>query len=239
MDTKLYDKPLKIELKGEELFINEQKHPKSQRVVKEIVNTLMEKADEGLDQTLYYMYRDVYKKLDIRYDITLIRAATIGKECAKTHGHYHPKSEDGLAYPELYQILSGKCTFILQKKNKNGSVSVMIVKANKGETVLFPPDYGHVSINTGNDELIMCNLVYDSFEARYEDHKKNRGAAYYYLSGGQLVQNSNYVIEKSEQLTAKELNNRYNYECKDLLTEFFNNPKKFEFLAKPSLFFKK
>ena len=118
MDTKLYDNPLKVELKGEELFVNDQKHSKSQRSIKEIVNTLMEKAEGGLDQTLYFMYRDVYKKSDIRFDITLIPANSINKECVKTHGHYHPKSEDGLAYPELYQILRGKCTFILQKKNK-------------------------------------------------------------------------------------------------------------------------
>ncbi len=239
MGIKLYNKPIEIELSGAELLVNNLRHSRSQRTVKEISSTLMEKAEDELDKVVYYMFRDVYKKENIRFDITLIPAISMNKECAKTHGHYHPKGEDGFAYPELYQVLKGKCIFILQKKNKNDSVDVIIVKANEGEVIIFPPGYGHVSINSGPSELILSNLVYDRFEARYEEYKKNRGAAYYYLKDGQLVQNSNYMIGKSEQITANELNKKYNYECKDLLTEFYENQKKFEFLVKPSLFFKK
>ncbi|MBI5227553.1 glucose-6-phosphate isomerase [Candidatus Micrarchaeota archaeon] len=239
MDTKLYDKPLKVELSRTELIVNGQKHPKSERTIREIVNTLMKKPQGGLEQTLYYMYRDVYKKSDIRFDITVIPPNHISKEYAKTHGHYHPKGDDGLAYPELYQILKGKCTFILQKKNKSDRVEVLIITANEGDVILLPPGYGHVSINSSTSELVMSNLVYDRFQASYDEYKKNHGAAFYYLLGGELVQNSNYVIEKSEQLTASELNKRYNYQCKDLLSEFYIDPKKFEFLVKPNLFFKK
>jgi glucose-6-phosphate isomerase len=240
MDMVLYEKPLKITLSGYLLFVNGNQHPKSARTIPQMLRTLMSRPDLEMLETLdmYFMYRNVLKKDGIRYDITMIPPVPVGEEAPKTHGHYHPKSEDGLAYPEAYQVLEGSAIFILQKKNRNGSVDVSIVSAKAREVVLIPSGYGHVTINSGQDTLVLGNLVYDRFEPMYSEFDENRGAAYYYLRDGSMVQNGNYIVEKNERLTAAELDARYGFACRDLLVEFSDNPEKFAFLQKPKLLFK-
>lgn len=240
MSILLYDKPIRIELTGYEILVAGKGHARSVRSINQMVNLLMGHVDvqqlKSLD--MYYMYRDIYRHGSIRFDITVIPAQTVGRECAKTYGHYHPKSEDGLAYPEVYQVLHGKAVFILQKKNRNGSVDVSIVSAKEKDVILIPAGYGHVSINSGSDVLVLSNLVYDRFSSIYHEYEANHGAAYYYLEDGELIQNTNYIIEKNERVTPEELAKRYRFSCSDLLAEFHADPKKFAFLEKPGLLFK-
>ena len=240
MKIVLYEKPVKIELVENELLVNGNKHPKSVRTVDQMRKTLMMRYPEELENfDVYYMYRDVYKQNDTRLDITVIPFRPLGEEYPKTHGHYHPKSEDGMAYPEVYQVLNGSALFILQKKNRNGSMDVSIVDAKAKDVVLLPPSYGHNTINNGKETLILSNLVYGRLTPLYDDYERNRGGAYYYLKGGTIAQNSNYVVERNERLSAAELNQRYDFQCTDLLTDISENPEKFRFLKKPSLFFRK
>jgi glucose-6-phosphate isomerase len=169
----------------------------------------------------------------------VIPPLVVGGEFAKTHGHYHPGSEDGSAYPEVYQVLRGRAEFIMQRKNRNGSVDTMAIDARDGEVVLLPPGWGHVTINKGADTLVLGNLVYDHFGAAYTEYEDNQGAAFYYTKDGELIQNTNYIVQKNEQLSAAELNKRYHFQCKDILAEFAADPKRFEFLKKPGLLAKR
>ena len=237
MATVLYEKPIRIELAGYNLLVNGDSHPKTARTLSRMKKVMMSPA-EDIDLDMYYMYRNVYRSSDIRFDITVIPPFAIRKECAKTFGHYHPGSEDGLAYPEVYQVLRGSAVFILQKKNRNGSVDASVVYADEGDVILLPPGYGHVSINRGENPLVLSNLVYDRFESLYADYEESQGGAYYYLKDGELVQNTNYIVQKSEQITPKTLDERYGFKCKDLLSEFAEHPKKFEFLKKPKTMFR-
>jgi glucose-6-phosphate isomerase len=239
MDMVLYEKPVRIELVGYNLFVNGNQHPCSTRTVRELKKTLVSYPDELADMDVYYMYRNVYKHGDVRLDITVIPPLALGEESSKTHGHYHPGSEDGFAYPEIYQVLAGSAVFLLQKKNRNGSVDVIIVDAREKDVVLIPPGYGHVTANSGEGILVLSNLVYDRFESLYDEYDENRGAAYYYLKGGGMSQNTNYIVQRSERLPAGELNSRYKFSCGDLLAEFHADPGKFAFLSKPGLFFKR
>ncbi|MBI5046291.1 glucose-6-phosphate isomerase [Candidatus Micrarchaeota archaeon] len=240
MDIVLYDEPLKLEMIDSNLFVNGNQHPKSTRTVSQIVKTLRDQKISMIgNMDVYYMYRAVYKKSDIRFDVTMIPAGNIGEEYPKTHGHYHPKDKEGIAYPELYQVLEGKAVFILQRRNRSGSVDVIHVNAEKGDVIVFPPDYGHISVNRGEKPLILANLVYDKFESLYDEYAENHGAAYYFLAGGAIEQNTNYIIQKTETLTPKQLNERYGCSCNDLLKEFCKDPEKFKFLETPSLMNKK
>jgi glucose-6-phosphate isomerase len=45
--------------------------------------------DFNREEELYYMFRGVDKKGDVRYDITEIPGRLIGEEFVKTKGHYH------------------------------------------------------------------------------------------------------------------------------------------------------
>ncbi|MBN1170481.1 glucose-6-phosphate isomerase [Candidatus Micrarchaeota archaeon] len=229
----LYETPIKIELIDNLIFVNGTQHPRDVRKLAQMKDVVMGNASGNEDQ--YYMFRDIYKNNKIRFDITVIPAGNIGDECPKTYGHYHPKSPGGPGYPEIYQVLNGSAIYLLQKMNSNETADVMIVDAKKGDVVLIPPDYGHVTINNGEEDLVMANLVYDGFSSSYGDFKSNRGAAYYYLKSHEIVQNTNYIINKNERIISKDLNSRYDFGAKDLLEELHSDPKKYEFLEKPGL----
>jgi glucose-6-phosphate isomerase len=197
------------------------------------------KYNEALgNMDAYYMYRKVHQSGAVRFDITIIPPVPFGNERPKTHGHYHPGSEDGMPYPEVYQVLKGRALFILQKKNRNGTVDAIMVKAEEGDVVLLPPGYGHVTVNQGDEALVLSNMTYDRFEPMYDDYDENQGAAYYIMEDGTIEQNGNYIVRVGERLSAKELNARYGFSCKDILKEVDETPEKFTFLEKPKLLFK-
>lgn len=233
MGLVLYESPKKIELIENALFVDGKQHPKDIRSFQQMRDTMMEDAEGNED--VYYMYRGVHQEGDIRFDITVIPSRNLGEECAKTYGHYHEQSPDGKDYPEIYQVLNGKAVYLLQKRNSNGSVDVIIVDAKKGDIVLMPPDYGHVTINNGSETLVMSNLVYGKFKSLYDEYKRNKGGAYYYTKDHELVQNTNYIIHLNERIKPAELNGRYEIEAKDLLKELIADPHKFAFLEKPGM----
>lgn len=238
----LYSEPMKIELKGTELYVNGHKHQMhSVRKLQKMQDVLLGKVEPQSedDFSVYHMYRSVYSNIEMRFDITYLPAKMLGAEFNKTYGHYHPKADDGLAYPELYQVLKGKATFILQEKNQDGSVNVLIVDAAEGEIMLLPPGYGHVTVNPSSaEDLVLSNIVFNGFQSNYDDYERCKGGAYYYTSEG-LVQNTNYLVKKFERTTAKELTAKYGITCADLLKDFAADPDQFMFLEKPALLFKK
>lgn len=237
MDIALYTTPLKMGITGTQLNINGKDHQSSVRTIAQMREVLLEQ-NLFSNESLYYMFRSVQHNETLRYDVTLIQPTMLKSEFAKTYGHYHPKAGRGIEYPEVYHVLHGDAKFILQKRNSDESVDVIIVSASKGDCILFPPGYGHVSANASDHApLVLANVVSDNFKSDYSDYKKYRGAAVYYTNHG-LVQNTNYIVRKVEHFTSVDINNRYGFMCSDLLTEFLKNPKKFEFLDKPELMFK-
>jgi len=128
---------------------------------------------------------------DLRFDITVIPPATIGGEYVKTKGHYHPESPAGVGYPELYQVLAGEAHYLLQRKDLS---DVVAVTARAGEFVLIPPGYGHVTVNPGDEVLVMANMVSTRFSSEYGAYEELRGGAYYEMEGGAWVRNPRYHI---------------------------------------------
>ena len=140
---------------------------------------------------LYYMYRGLEEKNDIRYDITVLPAKMMGEEFAKTKGHYHIGK-----YQEVYTVLEGQSIYVMQKK-KEGAESeiedVYAVACQKGDVVVIPPDYGHITINpTENQEIKMANWISIDCKSDYSSFEKLQGACYYYLAPGNWVKNPNY-----------------------------------------------
>ncbi|MET1124811.1 MAG: glucose-6-phosphate isomerase family protein [Archaeoglobaceae archaeon] len=153
------------------------------------------------DFDAYYMIRDVWfseeerrriEAANLRYDYTIIPPAEIGGERIKTFGHYHPEAELGLSYPEVYQVLSGRAIYLLQREENGRVVDVVVVEARKGDIVVIPPNYGHVTINPDDVELRMSNWVCRSFKSIYEPFAARRGACYYFVSG-EWIKNERYV----------------------------------------------
>ncbi|WP_440953876.1 glucose-6-phosphate isomerase family protein [Methanosarcina sp. Mfa9] len=149
------------------------------------------------DFELYYMYRELsrtesdlqrIRKAGLRYDITVIPPARLGKEFVKTKGHYHPIVPGAkVSYPEIYQVLEGEAVYLLQKAEGESIPDVVVIEAEKGDVVIVPPGYGHISINRSETTLKMANWVCTSFSSVYEPIRKAGGGAYYLLEEGFVV----------------------------------------------------
>lgn len=137
---------------------------------------------------LYYMYRGIEEKKGIRYDITIIPPAMLGSEFVKTKGHYHIET-----YQEVYTVVEGEAIYLMQKKNNKEEIEdAYAVKAQKGDTVIVPSFYGHITINPSEtQELKMANWVSPQCQSDYSLYEKLRGACYYYLKTG-WIKNENY-----------------------------------------------
>ena len=173
----------------------------STRKVRDMADVLMDQTWITYpDRILYDMYREVHlseeelekmKNAQLRYDITVIPPAMLGPEFVKTAGHYHscPSYCAELSYPEIYQVIRGTATYLLQKKDLSDFI---IVEAHEGDVVLIPPNYGHVTVNAENEELVMANWVSDAFDSEYEPVRCKAGLAYYITEDG-IAQNGNYA----------------------------------------------
>ncbi len=233
----LYKSPINITLEEHELLVDGKKHLDfTSRKSSEMQEVSEEKNFEITERIAYFMYRAVKSNEKLRFDITEILPETLGKENNKTYGHYHPKSKDSLEYPEIYQVLEGNAAFILQKHTEKG-IKCAIISAKKGESIIIPPKYGHVSINKSTKEnLVLANLVCSDFESDYSEYKKNTGAAVY-IKENKIEINKNYHNVEYIEISANEWNLIWNFSCKDILKEFLEKPEKFEYLEKPTIKF--
>ena len=134
---------------------------------------------------LYYMDRMTEEKNGLRYDLTTIPALMLGKEFVKTKGHYHSGN-----YGEAYIVLEGEGIYLMQK-GSNEIEDVYAVKAGKGDVIIVPAGYGHVTINPSDKDLKMANWVKKEEKGDYSLFENKGGACYFYTNGG-WIKNENY-----------------------------------------------
>ena len=174
------------------------------RKLKDIEKVVYDKKwlKKAFNFELYYMYRGIEKKDNLRYDITVVPALMLGKEFVKTKGHDHLNQ-----YGEIYIVLEGKAIYLLQKKknkqlkedkpssrpfaNAQEIEDVYAVKAKKGDVVIIPPFYGHVTINPSKKELKMSNWISEKCQSDYLPFEEMEGACYFYTKNG-WIKNKNY-----------------------------------------------
>lgn len=146
----------------------------------------------------YYMYRDLaisdkdrkwLHAHKLRYDVTVIPPAVFSGEYVKTKGHYHPDNPRGIGYPEIYEIIAGSAEYLLQRRDMSDAVSI---SAKKGDLILIPPGYGHVTINPGDSTLTMSNIVSTAFSSIYGDYEELQGAMYFRTAEKGFIANPRY-----------------------------------------------
>lgn len=140
---------------------------------------------------LYYMYRGLKKKNELRYDITVIPAQMLGKEFIKTKGHEHINN-----YPELYEVLEGKAIFLMQKRKENSIQDVYAITAKKGKVIIVPSGYGHITINSIKKALKIGNWIYEKCKNDYSPIEKRKGFCYFYTKTGWIKNKSYKKIPK-------------------------------------------
>lgn len=202
---------------------------------------------EDPEAELYFMYRyfealedaELFQKMDLEYDITVLRAGTVGEEHIKTVGHYHaylPGSN--LTYPEVYEVLEGRVEYLLQTRpDSEGNVEAVIVEAEAGDKVVVPPGYGHISINATPETVVESNLQkrdlpagadYGSYEAY------NGGALYRKTSGWE--NNPSYKLVSLKKVRPLEKPEWGLVKTKPLYLAFKESPERFAFLTQPQDF---
>jgi len=191
--------------------------------------------EEAENMPLYFMYRDLYKQNDrqrilendLRYDITVIPSNMLGREYVKTKGHYHPVAKS-MTYPELYGVLQGKAHYLLQKRDGNGLSRTILIEAKKGDAVVIPPGYGHITINPSDEELKMANWVYRNFDSLYDPILEREGGAWFELENG-FRKNENYErVPELERFKASE-----NDPFQTNIYSLIEKPERLDFLKNP------
>jgi glucose-6-phosphate isomerase len=186
----------------------------------------------------YYMYRganalkdeELINSTQLRYDLTVIPPVLLGEELNKTFGHFHPKNSAGVFFPEIYEVISGKAIYLLQKID--GS-EFYAVHTKQGQKLIIPPGFGHITVNPSMDKvLVMANWIEKNFKSDYGEIKSSHGAMHYYTTEG-FEENPNY----SEHAKVKELNAvdfpKLSVTSKPMYSEGISEPKKFNWLIKP------
>lgn len=241
---RLNPKQIKVEIEGTRLFAEGKELTPSIRRLGDLKGVLVTHGlvnEENKEDPLYYMYRGIglgkdgaFGQMGIRYDITVIPRYKLGREFNKTLGHYHPIAENGLSYPEIYEVIKGKALYIFQKRKTASQYLVDLIYAKAGDKVLVPPNYGHITSNIGDETLVMANIQNGQMTADYQSIIKMHGGAVYALDDGEIILNRMYrniminVRERPERppMTSSD---------KSLYDDFVEDPKRFEFLNRPSM----
>lgn len=184
---------------------------------------------------LYYMYRNVAKvedqkkieNLGLRYDVTVIPPLMMGCEFVKTAGHYHPLATKNLSYPEIYQVLQGEATFLIQRVEGKEVKEVYYSECKEGEIFIIPPNFGHVTINPSKERLVIANWVSSNFKSVYEPFKRMEGACYFLLKNG-WKKNENYRnVPRLRKKNGKREEDIYGWINEESKLDFLNNPEEF------------
>ncbi|MFH1056312.1 MAG: glucose-6-phosphate isomerase family protein [Candidatus Micrarchaeota archaeon] len=238
LDVEYEDKEKKLYFEGIELTPNV-------RTAGEMAIVCFDKAfAKNVDpkQIHYYMFRSIATKHDailfnerqLSYDITVIPATDLGKEFNKTLGHYHPKSPHGTRYSEIYEVLEGEAHYLLQRLDeKTGGVDeILLVKAKKGDKVVVPSGYGHISINPSPTTLVSANIT-ALFKSEYDPYRLREGGAYFELIDDSLTPNNHYEnLPMIKTIDAMDLPLNQQFDGDNIYAQFIENPEKFEFLRK-------
>ncbi|HHY92246.1 MAG TPA: glucose-6-phosphate isomerase [Firmicutes bacterium] len=199
-------------------------------------------------QQLYFMYRDVHRVQDqelirrygVRYDITIIPPALLGPEYVKTAGHYHPAPAGSKkSYPEVYEVLHGQAHYLLQRFDpETQSVEeVVLFEASAGDKVAIAPNWGHITINPGNETLVMANWVAADFSSLYEPMAQLGGGAYYEVrvqGESTFVANPHYdYVPHLQRRLARQYRELGLVKGVPLYQAFLENPETFRYLTDP------
>jgi glucose-6-phosphate isomerase len=202
--------------------------------------------------TLYWMYRDLHRPTHtklirdakLRYDISVFAPGRLGSEYLKSSGHYHPLIPGyPLAYPEVYEIIQGRATFILQKVQNFCALpeqmvveDIIVLEAEAGQQAMMPPDYGHVTVNTLDEPMVMVNWVSDAFRSHYYSVEKTRGFGYYLLAGELPTYEQNPAYRRVPEIRFARPRNVPALGLiagRPMYNTCVESPAKFEFLNKP------
>ena len=211
-------------------------------------------SDADGPEVIYWMFRNtgmpedagLYEAHHLRYDISAFLPCMLGREYMKTSGHYHPMIPGTrYSYPEVYEVLHGEALYIMQSLDDYVATpddvvvsDVILCRVKAGQKIVMPPGYGHVTVNTLDEPLLMSNWVSSRFSSFYGTTEAARGFAWYVVdNAGQpaYLENPNYrrgvpAIRWAEVREVPELGLTWDV---PMYRACAAAPEKFKFLNKP------
>ena len=197
---------------------------------------------------LYYAVRRpedaaVFEQQRVRFDLTLFPPFQIAGEHNKTLGHIHPtEAKSGLGYPEVYQMVHGTGAWLLwQMDSRTRQVTqTLLVQALAGDTLVIPPGWYHLTINTGNTHMLLSNLVCPDFTPDYQLPKTMQGGPVYLKAAGQdgwkTVPNMRYgAVLHPKVVDASTFRSPWLSSSGGVYAGFVSHPQDFSFLRQPEL----
>lgn len=196
------------------------------RTFAEMKEYIREPAARPTRDPLYFMHRDVAHSKDrdeirarhLRYDITVIPPGCfVGerREFMRTAGHYHSlKPGTKATYPEVYEVISGRAYWLLQRPYAAGPErleEIYAIEGGPGEKALILPGFGHLTINVSNIPLVLANWIDARCASDYGPYRRLRGGGYWLLEGSspatvEFEKNANYAsVAELKKLRPKEI----------------------------------
>ncbi len=161
----------------------------------------------------YHVYEDVLSRPDqawvlqmgIEVSIAVILPGVLGSEWIKTAGHFH-RPVQRRELPELVEVAHGQGTIILQLMRTPDRVAeIVTLSVARGDWVVIPPGYGHVSINSGPKPLILTHVRSRAVHLEYEEMARHRGAGYWFGPEGHWINKSYEEVPELKQFVASRL----------------------------------
>lgn len=161
-----------------------------QRHLEEVRHVLYENTVQE-PKRLYTLFNDVglpevRKFLSARglsYGMGFMPPLKLGVEYIKTMGHYHSLCPGTtVRYPEVYEIVYGAATYLLQKQDPADMAiveDIILVEGKRGDRLVMPPDYAHVSINTGPEPLVGAHWAAAKCGLEYSEIAQMGGFGYF------------------------------------------------------------
>jgi len=188
---------------------------------------------------MYYTFKGFKEVNDLRFDFLVIPVGVYGDEYNKTYGAFYPYyGGSKVTHAGLYQVLKGNAHFILQKVVEGtGLEEVIVVKANRGDVVIIPPNYGFTIVNPHKKEqLILTNIISKNIVPDSTVYKIMRGASYYEMTHGYMINPSYRYAPEIKINTATEWNRVYaisKHLNSDIYEVLVNTPDKLDFIKDP------
>lgn len=176
----------------------------------------------------------------LAFAYVLVPSKRVGREYAKTQGHYHPAMPGSrMSYPEVYTHYYGRLYLLMQRRAAGQAARLddcVLIEMQPGRSILVPPGYAHILINASEGPALMAGLYCPDFGADYEPIRSLAGAAYYLVEADgaeRSVSNVRYEEAPALRRISDVTGTRFAPpdDARPLWTSFMQEPELYRFLS--------
>lgn len=179
---------------------------------------------------------------NLLYGACIYAKGLIGREPVRSQGHIHAVSASvNLSTPELYEVWDGTCIVVMQETANDVPGRVYAVKAQKGQHILVPPSWAHMTINADpTHPMTFGAWCVRDFGFDYRDVRAHHGLAYFPIMDVQenvikFEQNFRY---QPEGLIVKTPNDYKEFGIESgqsIYSQYIEDHSRFDFIKNPAL----